>query len=92
MKNSIDNGQITFNFGTNEEELRIQLYWPHFQWKNVKKTEHTWTRPRKEFFFSAATNLRVVLEEGYWGFGANVLGFGGAADYQKTDKKDLTRV
>lgn len=87
MKTSIDNGQITFIFGTNEEGLRIQLYWPHFQWKNIKKTDEHWSRARKEFFFCATTNLRIVWEEGYWGFGANVIGFGAAADYQKRTEK-----
>lgn len=88
MKTRTGNGHITFDFWVKEEGLRIQLYWPHFEIKNIKKTEYSWSRDHKEFFFSAATNLRVVWETGYyWGFGGAVLGFGGAADYQRVTKK-----
>lgn len=84
MKTKVDAGQITLYL----EELRIQFYWPHFIWKNIKKTEYSWSRDHKEFFFSAATNFRIVWEEKYyWGFGGNVLGFGAAVDYQKQEKK-----
>jgi len=100
MKVKIDNGQITFatervyartpvRDSWCEDGLRIQFYWPKFQWKNSKKGEHPWQCARKEFFFSAATNFRITWEEGYWGCGGNVLGFGAAADYKKEEKNSI---
>ncbi len=59
--------------------LRIQFYWPRIK---IRKGE---------LFIGAPTQLRIVKRPGYFGFGANILGFGMGIDYQKTPKEDLTK-
>lgn len=92
MKFSIQNGQLTIGFGNSlvgrngqgsghQDDFRIQLYWPYIRIRNRKKEEVG--RAYKEFYATAPTNIRLVLEKGYWGAGGNILGFGLAADYQK---------
>lgn len=90
MNFKIDNGQLTISFqnamvGRDRDGFRLQLYWPKISIKNYKKGKNNWQRGHKELYISFPTLIRLVWEEGYWGFGGELLGFGGALDWQKQE-------
>lgn len=90
MKCTINNSQLTLSFlGRNGpgsghgNGFRLQFYWPKVIVENHKRGEQHWSRTHKELFISAPTLLRLVWEDGYYGVGGELLGFGVAMDWQK---------
>lgn len=84
----LSNGQLSISFlramiGKNDcasghdVGLRVQIYWPVIRFRHRPDQ-----RDHRELFIQATTVLRVVTENDYCGVGAQLLGFGAAADYQ----------
>lgn len=95
MTTSLRNGIFTLGWGDSfigrngpgsghEDEFRLQLYWPRFLLvDNLPTEEDKWTYRHAELFISFPTLVRIVRENGYWGFGAEVMGFGFGFDWQE---------
>ena len=93
MHTSINNGQITFNFGEamigrndsytgHKDGVRVQFYWPKFSIK-WHKPNINWPAGNKDISFTFKTNFRICFQKGYFGIGFALLGFGAGFDWQK---------
>lgn len=57
------------------KEYRIQLLWPEIK--------HLHFDDRHDAYVLADTRLRIAWGNGYWLFGAQLLGFGIGVDYER---------
>lgn len=75
----------TLNWGTltlKRGAWRLQLYWPYLRARHVHSQ-----RNYREFVASADSVLRLASEDGYFGAGIQLFGFGMAVDHFERSAK-----